>query len=108
MFKFSLLPNFIFPRLPKAVIRTTSRGNIGRPIPAFAKFVYPFRQQIHLTCSVKNGYNKTNKLRGLSPQANYTATSDRSLSAKLVPTLADGGCRVVSTTDPHGRIPGFF
>jgi hypothetical protein len=36
----------------------------------------------------------TNKFRGLS---------DRRLSAKLVPTFADSGCRVVSTTDPHGR-----
>jgi hypothetical protein len=27
--------------------------------------------------------------------------SDRRLSAKLVPTLADGGCRVVSATNPH-------
>jgi hypothetical protein len=29
--------------------------------------------------------------------------SDRSLSAKLVPTLAERGCCVVSATDPHGR-----
>jgi hypothetical protein len=39
-----------------------------------------------------------------SPQANYTdRSSDRRLSAKLVPTFADGGCCVVSATDPHGR-----
>jgi hypothetical protein len=44
------------------------------------------------------------ELRGFSPQANYTErTSDRLLSAKLVPTFADRGCRVVSATDPHGR-----
>jgi hypothetical protein len=30
------------------------------------------------------------------------------MSAKLVPTFADGGCRVVSATDPHGRILGFL
>jgi hypothetical protein len=29
--------------------------------------------------------------------------SDRRLSAKLVPTFADWECRVLSTTDPHGR-----
>jgi hypothetical protein len=29
--------------------------------------------------------------------------SDRRLSAKLMPTLADGGCLVVSATNPHGR-----
>jgi hypothetical protein len=44
---------------------------------------------------------KTTKLHGLSPQANYTdRLSDRRLSAKLVRTLADRGCRVVSATVP--------
>jgi hypothetical protein len=44
------------------------------------------------------------KLRGFSPPANYTdQPSDRRLSAKLVPTLADRGCRVVNATNPHGR-----
>jgi hypothetical protein len=41
------------------------------------------------------------KLHGLSPQANYTdRLSDRRLSAKLVPTLADRGCHVVRATIP--------
>jgi hypothetical protein len=45
----------------------------------------------------------------LSPQANCTdRQSDRRMSAKLVPTLADRGCRVVSATNPHGRILGFL
>jgi hypothetical protein len=30
------------------------------------------------------------------------------MSPKLVPTLADRGCRVVSATDPHGRNLGFL
>jgi hypothetical protein len=34
--------------------------------------------------------------------------SDRRLSAKLVPTFADRVCRVVSATDPYGRILGFL
>jgi hypothetical protein len=34
--------------------------------------------------------------------------SDRRMSAKLVPTFADRGCRVVSAADPHGRILGFL
>jgi hypothetical protein len=33
--------------------------------------------------------------------------SDRRFSAKLVPTFADRGCRVVNATDPHCRILGF-
>jgi hypothetical protein len=44
------------------------------------------------------------KLHGLSPHANYTdRLSDRRLSVKLVPTLADRGYRVVSATIPHSR-----
>jgi hypothetical protein len=34
-------------------------------------------------------------------------SSDRRLSAKLVPTFADRWCHVVSVTDPWGRILGF-
>jgi YD repeat-containing protein len=33
--------------------------------------------------------------------------SDRRLSAKLMPTFAEKGCRVVSVTDPYGRILGY-
>jgi hypothetical protein len=34
--------------------------------------------------------------------------SDRRFSAKLAPTFADRGCRVIRATDPHGRILGFL
>jgi hypothetical protein len=34
--------------------------------------------------------------------------SDCRLSAKLVPTFADKGCRMVSTTDPYGRNLGLL
>jgi hypothetical protein len=34
--------------------------------------------------------------------------SDRRLSAKLVSTFADRGCRVVSAMDPYSRILGFL
>jgi hypothetical protein len=45
------------------------------------------------------------KLRGFSPQANYT---DRAKSAKLVPTLADRGRCVVSGTNPKAVNFGFL
>jgi hypothetical protein len=45
----------------------------------------------------------SNKLRGFIPQSELYRPSDRRLSAKLVPTLADRRCRVVSATHPHGR-----
>jgi hypothetical protein len=38
-----------------------------------------------------------------SPHANSTDRETAALSAKLVPTFADGGCHVVSATDPYGR-----
>jgi hypothetical protein len=43
-----------------------------------------------------------------SPSLKLYRPSDRSLLAKLLPTLADRGCRVVSATDPHGRNLGFL
>jgi hypothetical protein len=49
------------------------------------------------------------KLHGLSPQAKYTdRLSDRRLSAKLVPTLADRGCHVVSATIPPQSLISVF
>jgi hypothetical protein len=48
------------------------------------------------------------KLRGLSPRANYTWSRDCGLSTKLVPTFTDRGRRMVSTTNPHGRILRFI
>jgi hypothetical protein len=54
----------------------------------------------HFICVITKHIKKT-KLHGLSPQANYTdRLSDRRFSSKLVPTLADRGCRVVSATIP--------
>jgi hypothetical protein len=52
---------------------------------------------------------KKTKLHGLSPQAKYTdRLSDRRLSAKLVPTLADRGCPVVSATVPPQSLISIF
>jgi hypothetical protein len=34
--------------------------------------------------------------------------SDRRMSAKLVATFANRGCRVVNATDPYGRILSFL
>jgi hypothetical protein len=42
------------------------------------------------------------KLRGLSPQANYTDRATATVGA-IVPTFAGRGCYVVSATESHGR-----
>jgi hypothetical protein len=64
----------------------------------------------NLGCSPKLKTKKKTKLHGLSPHANYTdRLTDRRLSAKLIPTLADSGCRVVSSTiPPQSLIFGFL
>jgi hypothetical protein len=55
------------------------------------------------------GVASKTKLHNLSPQANYTdRLSDRRLSAKLVPTLAGRGCRVVSATIPPQSLISVF
>jgi hypothetical protein len=42
------------------------------------------------------------KTPGLKSASELYRPSDRRLSGKLVPTVADEGCRVVSATNPHG------
>jgi hypothetical protein len=42
------------------------------------------------------------KLRGLSPQANYTDRATTTVG-EVVPTFAGRGCYVVGATDSHGR-----
>jgi hypothetical protein len=58
--------------------------------------------RIAATC-LKSTILKKNKFRSFSPQSELYQPSDRRLAAKLVPTLADRGCRVVSATSPHSR-----
>jgi hypothetical protein len=53
--------------------------------------------------------NKENKKHSVAWVRERTKPTERlRLSAKLVPTFADRGCRVVSVTDPYGRILGFL
>jgi hypothetical protein len=48
-------------------------------------------------------YTQTNKTPGLYCASELYRLSDCRLSTKLVPTLANRGCCVVSETNPHGR-----
>jgi hypothetical protein len=63
-----------------------------------------------MICSIQalQTNKQTNKLRGFSPQSELYRSSYRRLWAKLLPTFADRGCRVVGATDPHGRNLGFL
>jgi hypothetical protein len=58
----------------------------------------------HLQRNTWLGQHLLSLLHGFSPQTNW---SDHRLLAKLVPTFAGSGCRVVSARDPHGRNLGF-
>jgi hypothetical protein len=55
------------------------------------------------TCRVETRWAEAVK----RPSVTRVRPSDRRLSAKLVPTFADRGFRVVCATDPYGRILGF-
>jgi hypothetical protein len=79
--------------------RVEIAGTVPLCAPSAALFMYNCNEDL------TNKKKQTNKLRGLSPRANYT---DRRLSAKLVPTFADRWCHVVSVTGPYGRILGFL
>jgi hypothetical protein len=51
---------------------------------------------------------KKNQLPWSESASKLYRPSDRLLSAKWLPTCADRGCRVVSVTDPSGRILSVF
>jgi hypothetical protein len=53
-------------------------------------------------CTVSKTVGKK-KLRRVESASELYRSSDRRRSAKLLPTLADGGCHVVSATTPYDR-----
>jgi hypothetical protein len=75
--------------------------------PCRAKFVLLTFISILQIIIIIQSINQSINLRGLSASELYRP-SDRRMSEKLVPTFADRGCRVVSATDPYGRILGFL
>jgi hypothetical protein len=58
---------------------------------------------VHVLTLLCTSHIKKTKVRGLQSASELYRQSDRCLSAKLVQTFADRGCRVVSATDPPGR-----
>jgi hypothetical protein len=52
-------------------------------------------------------HTKKTKLRGFSPQANYTDRAIAACRQRLVPTLADRGCRVISATNSQIQKAGW-
>jgi hypothetical protein len=59
-------------------------------------------EQLQLAVTVVKSVDKKTSFNEVKARQ-LTKPSDRRLSAKLVPTFADRGCRVVSATDPYGR-----
>jgi hypothetical protein len=95
-------PDLLPPCGAQSVQRT--EGNIA--------LTWPLKLHTHRHSDLKppaqEGYSHKIKTKlnsvAFTPQANYTdRPSDRRLLAKLVPTFADRGCRVVSATDPPGH-----
>jgi hypothetical protein len=60
-------------------------------------------KHVYLTYLFRHsGFRDKKKLRGLSPQENYTDRATATVS-EVVPTFAGSGCYVVNATDSHGR-----
>jgi hypothetical protein len=81
---------------PPNLLRNEYRG-------PFPDIYVPEREAGHyFACSAYAKNKLKTKLRGHSPQANYT---DRATAAvgEVVPTFAGRGCYAVSVTDSHGR-----
>jgi hypothetical protein len=57
---------------------------------------------VHIS-EIKNNYTPWNE-----SASELHRPSDRRLPAKLVPTLVERGCHVVSVTDPYGRNLGYL
>jgi hypothetical protein len=68
-------------------------------------YVHKSQKKMMLTIAKKKylTVKKQNRLRGFSPQSELYRPSDRRLWVKLVPTLADRGCRLVRATNLHVR-----
>jgi hypothetical protein len=73
------------------------------PVLLHCRFHLPSISFYNEIYRIKLFINKKTKLRGFSPQSELYRPSDRRLSAKLVLTLADRGCQVISATNPHSR-----
>jgi hypothetical protein len=87
---FGLMCAIMFPTMVKS---PWSNVLLCRP----AKFI-----EVGALCAADISSNKLNSV-AFSLYANYTDRAIAALSAKIVPTLADRGCHVVSATDPYGR-----
>jgi hypothetical protein len=86
----------------------TSRGLYTRSTP-----LQKYASQAHMIyASARSGKQgaiprEVNQYESNPTYLNYRP-SDRRLSTKLLTTFVDRGCRVVSATDPHGRILRFL
>jgi hypothetical protein len=99
--------------------QTFCMEHISQPGPCFFWFltwlplwshrtghVPPKRQAVSESQCVNDQGDHTLRTNSMALVRERTIPSNRHLLVKLVPTFADRGCRVVSATDPHGRILG--
>jgi hypothetical protein len=109
------VPLLILPTLCNDFITSP---NLAGPVSLFLSFrlqitqFSSIRRWIWQAQFTRNSTTVTNKQQKQTPWPQYVSKlnrpRDRRLLAKLVPTLADRGCRVVSATDHHGHILGFL
>jgi hypothetical protein len=100
----SLIADFTWGENTLITLSACSFLNSGFLLPATQDVDAIIRASRVPHAKQKVDYKKKNK----KPTPWPWSASDLRLSAKLIPTFADRGCCVVSTTDPYGRVHGFL
>jgi hypothetical protein len=101
------------PYWPMAVYLLTSKVPLSWNTARMREVHIPLfhLQQLGITClpqQSRREHKKANKLRGLSPRANYTDERQPLVGKVSVNFLRVEGCRVVNAKDSYGRILGFL
>jgi hypothetical protein len=86
-----------FP-LPILIPPTAPYHHLSSRAGTIGQLLADVQSELSLTPS-----QKKKKISGFESASELNRSSDRRRSAKLVPTLADRGCNVVSATKPSGR-----
>jgi hypothetical protein len=95
MIKFQLSLNLL---PPTAVNMLQTGSNIS-----FSGTIHNLRTDfIYIKFDTTSKFHTKTKLRGFSPQANYTNWTTAAVG-EVVPTFAGRGCYVVSAMDSHSR-----
>jgi hypothetical protein len=103
-------PKYSEKTCPGASLFTTNstRSDLGSNLGRRGRKPGTTRVRPHSMLNISKQKQKKKQTPWSESASELYRPSDRLLSAKWLPTLANRGCQVVSVTDPYGRILGFL